>query len=248
MLKLWYQGSTTPEQEEALYDYFTHSNHIPDDLKAESIIFGRNSDTMPTSAPEIDPSLLEEIDRAIMNDADYAEDTHVPQPTKMATPVRRFFRAAVSITAAAIAVFAVITYTSRVDNTTLNTSQSTDMAHVDTANHNRDQITPTTPSERQDTNRHETLTEEKPTGNNGHITPPRPNRNYLAQAQSETQSKDITPDGYIIIDSPEEAERIMSESFALIDRALAKSTSSVAKTEQVISSSSKKIIEAFSII
>ena len=45
LLDLWYQGNTTPEQEDLLYDFFTSSNNIPEDLRAEALIFGHTSDT-----------------------------------------------------------------------------------------------------------------------------------------------------------------------------------------------------------
>ena len=221
LLDLWYQGNTTPEQEDLLYDFFTSSNNIPEDLRAEALIFGHTSDTPVPQAPTIDPSLLAEIDTAI--------DTEKKASAKALSP-NRFKRLAwlsSSIAVAAtIALLIIFNIPTAPDSTLAVTTEHPAIASNSPHHSNNSKSAADTISAN-------TI----PANTNINVAQSHTSKTTIHQSDPTP----ITDDGYEIIDSPEQAQAILQQSFALLKQSFDRSSNSIKTSTETINNSIDKI-------
>ncbi|MBO5054084.1 MAG: hypothetical protein J6C44_07660 [Muribaculaceae bacterium] len=229
LLDLWYQGNTTPEQEDLLYDFFTSSNNIPEDLRAEALIFGHTSDTPVPQAPTIDPSLLAEIDTAI--------DTEKKASAKALSP-NRFKRLAwlsSSIAVAAtIALLIIFNIPTAPDSTLAVTTEHPAIAS--NSPHHSNTNLPSEPNNSKsaaDTISANTI----PANTNINVAQSHTSKTTIHQSDPTP----ITDDGYEIIDSPEQAQAILQQSFALLKQSFDRSSNSIKTSTETINNSIDKI-------
>lgn len=227
LLNLWYQGKTTPEQEGLLYDFFSSSDALPDDLKPEAVIFGHTSDGAVSEIPPIDPALLSEIDQAIT-----IEKTKLAKTTKS----NRFkhlawFSSSIAV-AATVALFIIFnapTEDSKLITGTIRQHSIAVVASPQTANSSLDDAN--TSTTKTDTISVSTI-------------PVNTNVKIAKSAPHKKNTKTHTPNldnGYKIVDSPDEALTILQQSFAYITHSIDRSYNSINTTTEGISNSLEKI-------
>lgn len=71
LLERWYDGTATTDDEDALTLYFTSSEVIPEDLKADAAIFALPAEQSPSMSEDIPADLMAQVNGAII-----AEKSH----------------------------------------------------------------------------------------------------------------------------------------------------------------------------